>query len=102
MYLITLEGFIIEKPDEYRRNRRLLKEHYKSSSPKKKGRKNKSKGKKDEKETDGNIDHENHSNFIKDVRGKYEFENEDQENGQQNNNEEDNKQDEQVGNAPEE
>jgi len=32
MYLITAEGYIVEKPDEYRRNRQLLRQHYASQS----------------------------------------------------------------------
>ena len=35
MYLITKEGYIVEKPEEYRRNKNLLKMHYASQSPKK-------------------------------------------------------------------
>jgi hypothetical protein len=32
MYLITGEGYIVEKPEEYRRNRQLLRQHYASQS----------------------------------------------------------------------
>ena len=39
MYLITKEGYIVEKPEEYRRNKNLLRMHYASQSPpKKKGK----------------------------------------------------------------
>merc|ERR1712013_313541 len=37
--LITRHGYIVEKPEEYRKNRKLLREHYKSTSPmRKKGK----------------------------------------------------------------
>merc|ERR1711935_777546 len=38
MYLITKEGYIVEKPDEYRRNRQLLRQHYASQSVPKKSK----------------------------------------------------------------
>merc|ERR1712232_1220933 len=60
MNLITKEGFIIEKPEEYRRNRMLLKEHYKSYSP--------NRGKKSKKGTAGTggnyANKENHNEFF--------------------------------------
>jgi len=41
MYLITKEGYIVEKPEEYRRNKELLRQHYASQSvPKKTKKKN--------------------------------------------------------------
>merc|ERR1711957_291014 len=36
MYLITKEGYIVEKPEEYRRNKELLRQHYSSQSVPKK------------------------------------------------------------------
>merc|ERR1712159_834520 len=39
MFLITKEGYIVEKPEEYRRNKELLKQHYASQSVPKKSKK---------------------------------------------------------------
>lgn len=43
-HLITRDGYIIENPEEYRKNQRLLREHYRSQEPKK-GTKKKAPGK---------------------------------------------------------
>ena len=62
MYLITKEGYIVEKPDEYRRNKNLLKMHYASQSPKKTtGKRVKTKG----------VDKSEHEQFIEDVKKEY-------------------------------
>jgi len=62
MYLITKEGYIVEKPDEYRRNKNLLKMHYASQSPKKTtGKTKKTKV----------VDKSEHEQFIEDVKKEY-------------------------------
>merc|ERR1712054_187832 len=61
MYLITKEGCIVEKPEEYRRNKNLLKMHYASQSPKKTGKKTKTR----------TVDKSEHEQFIEDVKKEY-------------------------------
>ena len=78
MNLITKEGYIIEKPEEYRRNKQLLKAHYRSSSPNRDAAKTKKGGKK-QKEEQVNpelyVDKENHGQFMDDVKNAYQLEN---------------------------
>ena len=71
--LITKEGYIIEKPDEYRRNKMLLKAHFRSSSPNRDGnpRKTKKVNKENHEEV---VDKENHENFIEDIKNQYKLE----------------------------
>lgn len=70
--LITCEGYIIEKPEEYRRNKRLLDEHNQSTPAKKKG------GKKPKNNASGKpvcqdetVDKDEHQNFIDNVQCAY-------------------------------
>ena len=71
MNLITREGYIIEKPDEYRRNKMLLKAHFRSSSPKREGNPRKTRQQNNEPEL---VDKENHENFIEDIKNQYKLE----------------------------
>lgn len=63
MYLITKEGYIVEKPEEYRRNKNLLQMHYASQSPKKITKKGGMKGPR--------VDKTDHAQFIEDVKNQY-------------------------------
>ena len=71
MNLITREGYIIEKPDEYRRNKMLLKAHFRSSSPNREGNPRKTRKQDNEPEL---VDKENHENFIEDIKNQYKME----------------------------
>ena len=68
MNLITREGYIIEKPDEYRRNKMLLKAHFRSSSPNREENPRKTRKANNEPEL---VDKENHENFIEDIKNQY-------------------------------
>ena len=62
--LITPEGYIIERPDEYARNKKLLKEHYANSSADKNIKKKKKKATK-------GVGKEKHEEFIEEIKRQY-------------------------------
>lgn len=70
MNLITKQGYIVEKPEEYKRNKDLLRNHYKSSSPKKKGKKG-TKAKRESKNNEEGNTKEDHEKFMDQVKNSY-------------------------------
>ena len=73
MNLITREGYIIEKPEEYRRNKMLLKAHFRSSSPNRDGHTKKTKKRQVNNEEEL-VDKEEHENFMEDIKNQYKME----------------------------